>query len=75
MIGICSDRNRSVVLRDVVQQPGDRERLAVAQLDVGFGAASDSAGMRNPRLTPLAKSSELTSGRTFSRIRRPRSSA
>ncbi len=27
------------VLRQVVQQPGDRERLAVAQLDVGLGAA------------------------------------
>ena len=26
------------VLRDVVEQPGDRERLAVAQLDVRFGA-------------------------------------
>ena len=27
-----------VVLRDVVEQAGNRERLAVAQLDVGFGA-------------------------------------
>ena len=35
-----------VVLRDVVEQPGDRKRLAVAQLDVGFGAARRQR--RNP---------------------------
>ena len=29
------------VLRDVVQQSGDREGLPVAQLDVGLGAARD----------------------------------
>ena len=34
------------VLRDVVQQAGDRERLAVAQLDVGLGAPRDQR--RNP---------------------------
>ena len=28
----------AVVLRDVVEQAGDRERLPVAQLDVGLGA-------------------------------------
>ena len=57
---------------DVVEQPGDGERLAVAQLDVGFGAAVVSAGIRKPgSVTPLAKSSELTSGFTCRRITSP----
>ena len=40
MIGqLAQDRNRRrVVLADVVEQAGNRERLAVAQLDVGLGA-------------------------------------
>ena len=71
---LAEKRNRRrVVLRQVVEQPGDRERLAVAQLDVGFGPAR---GQRResgipPSVMPLAKSSVLTSGRTFSRIMSP----
>ncbi len=38
-----------VFLRQVVEQAGNRERLAVAQLDVGFARLRvDSAGMRKP---------------------------
>ena len=68
-IGICC----VVVLRHVVQQAGDRERLAVAQLDVGLGAARDQRRESGSpdSVMPFAKSSELTSGRTFSRIMSP----
>ena len=41
---LAQDRNRRVVgLRGVVDQAGDGERLAVAQLDFGFGAARRAA--------------------------------
>ena len=39
---LAENRNRGrVVLPEVVEQTGDRERLAVAQLHVGLGAARD----------------------------------
>jgi hypothetical protein len=42
-------RNRIVrVLRAVVQQPRDSERLAIAQFDVGFGLARDERGHAEP---------------------------
>ena len=68
-IGIAGD----VVLRDVVEQAGDRERLPVAQLDVGFRAPRrERRECGSPgSVMPLAKSSVLTSGRTFRRIMSP----
>ena len=51
---LAENRNRDlVVLRDVVEQPGDRERLAVAQLDVGFGAARRQR--RNPETAEASR--------------------
>ena len=44
---LAENRNRrGVILRDVVEQPGNRERLPVAQLHVGLGASGRQR--RNP---------------------------
>ena len=45
MIGswLRNGNRRLVFLADVVEQPGDRERLAVAQLDFGFAPSATSA--------------------------------
>ena len=50
MIGrLAQHRNRGgVVLRDVVQQAGNRERLPIAQLDVRLGAPRDQRGDAEP---------------------------
>ena len=75
---LAENRNRRrVVLRDVVEQAGNRERLAVAQLDVGFGAARRQRGNAEAAdsVTPLAKSSELTSGPDLQPDRRRRRSS
>ena len=63
----------SVDVHRVVHQAGDGERLAVLQLELGLGAARASAPGCGSRCstTALAKSSVLTSGRTFRCTRSP----
>ena len=46
----AQDRDfRGGLLRQVVEQPGNHERLAVAQFDIGFGAPSGERGNSKPR--------------------------